>query len=149
MPKKTRTLLVLGALALLITFGALAFLRAENLANDPTRETTAKIAQALEAGGVAVDRIEESGGAFSAQKSATFFTRGELITAFLYDSPEEALTIARQFSGDAQTLAGTPIEWVAPPHLYLRHNAMILYIGSSPPLINVLNQTFGNQFAGS
>lgn len=148
MPKKTRTLIVVGAIVLLGSLGALGAMRSVSTSSDPDRHTPRGIAQNLESQGLSIDHIQESGGAFSAQKSATFSIGGELITAFFYKTPAEATALAQQFSPDAQTLGGTPVEWVAPPHLYASKNAMILYIGTSPPIIESLTHLFGNQFAG-
>ena len=148
MPKKTQHVLMLGAGILILVLGFMLVFRTVGTSNDPSKETSARIAQELSGNGISVERIEESGGAFSSQKSATFSLNGERVTVFFYGSHEEALAIAQQFSSDASTLAGTPMEWVAPPHFYLRNNALVLYIGSSSQISATLTQVFGDQIAG-
>lgn len=147
MPKNTKTLLAMGAI-LLGSFGMLALMRTTEDPSGKTQHTAQSITQDLETHGLSVDQVVESGGAFSAQKGATFHIGSELVTAFLYRTPAEAGTLARQFSPDAQTLGGTPMQWVAPPHLYYAGNAIVLYLGSSPPILEALKQIFGTQFAG-
>jgi hypothetical protein len=40
------------------------------------------------------------------------------------------------------------IEWIAPPHFFQTGRIIVLYVGSDPGVLDVLNQLIGPQFAG-
>lgn len=46
------------------------------------------------------------------------------------------------------TSRSVTVEWVAPPHFYLRHNAIIQYVGSDEKLLPLLEGLCGPPFAG-
>lgn len=78
---------------------------------------------------------------------------GPLTTAadvqlFEYSSASAASADASRISPDGSGTANTRISWVAPPHFFLKGRVMVLYVGSDPAVLSLLQSLLGPQFAG-
>jgi len=70
------------------------------------------------------------------------------VQVFEYPSAGAAQADARQIRPDGSGTATTMVDWIAPPHFFLRGRVLVLYVGNDPPAINVLKSVLGPQFAG-
>ena len=73
----------------------------------------------------------------------------ESVQVFSYASSEAAQADADLVSPTGSTVGTSMITWVAPPHYYLRDSLLVLYVGSSGPVIDLLETIMGPQFAGA
>jgi hypothetical protein len=49
---------------------------------------------------------------------------------------------------DGGGTATTIVDWVAPPHFFLKGRVLVLYVGSDPAVQKLLAGVLGPQFAG-
>jgi hypothetical protein len=68
---------------------------------------------------------------------------------FEYGSSAAAGADAHQIRGDGSGTATTTVDWVAPPHFFLKGRVLVIYVGKDPATINLLTSVLGTQFAGS
>ena len=85
--------------------------------------------------------------------TAVRISGGPLTTAadvqlFEYDSASAASADAQKISSDGSGTATTKISWVGPPHFFLKGRVMVLYVGSDPAVLTLLQSLLGPQFAG-
>jgi len=64
-----------------------------------------------------------------------------------YNDTEAAAADAAQIGPDGNPRTAM-ITWVAPPHFFLKERAFVLYVGSDPAVLRLLNDMLGPQFAG-
>jgi len=67
---------------------------------------------------------------------------------FEYGSASAASADAHQIRADGSGNATTIVDWVAPPHLYLKGRVLVIYVGSDPAVLSLLQSLLGPQFAG-
>jgi hypothetical protein len=88
------------------------------------------------------------------QSGTTVRLSGALLAApadvqlFEYGSAADAETDAHQIRADGSGTATTSVDWVAPPHFYLKGRVMVIYVGSDPAVVTLLGSLLGPQFAG-
>ncbi len=74
------------------------------------------------------------------------------VNVFLYPTAEDAAEEAGCFSEDAKHFTkgttGVDINWAFDPHLYLSGRMIIFYIGTDPSAVALMEEMFGEQFAG-
>ena len=68
---------------------------------------------------------------------------------FEYVSASAASADAHQIHADGSGTATTIVDWVAPPHFFLKSRVMAIYVGSDPAVLSLLQSLLGPQFAGS
>lgn len=68
---------------------------------------------------------------------------------FEYSTASAARADAGRISSDGTETATTKINWVAPPHLFMKGRVMVIYVGSDPAVLSVLRDVLASQFAGS
>jgi hypothetical protein len=68
---------------------------------------------------------------------------------FEYGTAAAAAADANQIRADGSGTATTIVDWVAPPHFFLRGRVLVIYIGKDPTVVNLLTSVLGSQFAGS
>jgi hypothetical protein len=78
---------------------------------------------------------------------------GPLTTAadlqlFEYSSPSAASADAKQIRPDGSGNATTIVDWVAPPHFFLKERVLVIYVGSDTAIVSLLSSVLGSQFAG-
>lgn len=71
------------------------------------------------------------------------------LQVFEYGSAAEAASDAHRIRADGSGTATTIIDWVAPPHLYLKGRVLVIYVGTDPAVVSLLRSLLGPQFAGS
>jgi hypothetical protein len=70
------------------------------------------------------------------------------VQLFEYGSAAAALADAHQIRSDGSGTATTTVDWVAPPHFFLKGRVMVLYVGNDPAVLSLLQSLLGPQFAG-
>ncbi|HXN02933.1 MAG TPA: hypothetical protein VN973_13740 [Candidatus Dormibacteraeota bacterium] len=70
------------------------------------------------------------------------------VQLFEYASAAAAAADAHQIRADGSP-ATTIVDWVAPPHFFLKGRVLGIYVGRDPAIINLLTSVLGSQFAGS
>ena len=79
----------------------------------------------------------------------TILVKQESVQVFTHDSPAAARAEADLVDPTGFTIGTTSISWIAPPHFYLRESLLVLYVGGNGPVIDLLEETMGPQFAGA
>lgn len=69
------------------------------------------------------------------------------LQSYDYEDPDAARADADRIGPDGNPKA-TQVEWIAPPHFYLQGRVLVLYLGSDPKVIQLLNGLLGSQIAG-
>jgi hypothetical protein len=83
--------------------------------------------------------IRLSGGALAAPADVQLFE---------YGSAASAETDAHQIRADGSGNATAIVDWVAPPHFFLKGRVMAIYVGTDPAVVSLLQSLLGAQFAG-
>lgn len=73
---------------------------------------------------------------------------GEAVQVFEYPDSGSADSEARLVSADGGTVGTTMIHWVDSPHFYKAGRLIVLYVGSDPAIMSLLESVLGPQFAG-
>jgi hypothetical protein len=71
------------------------------------------------------------------------------VQLFEYRSAAAAATDAHMIRADGSGTATTTVDWVAPPHFFLKGRVLVIYVGTDPAVVNLLTSVLGSQFAGS
>ena len=70
------------------------------------------------------------------------------VQIFDYGSASAASADAHQIRADGSGNATAIVDWVAPPHFYLKGRVLVIYVGSDPAVLSLLQSLLGRQFAG-
>ncbi len=73
---------------------------------------------------------------------------GQQVQVYEYVNEESANSDAARISPDGGTVGNAMVNWIAPPHFYKRGKIIVLYAGTNPSVIHVLETMLGSQFAG-
>jgi hypothetical protein len=65
-----------------------------------------------------------------------------------YGSASAASADAKQIRPDGSGNATTIVDWVAPPHFFVKGRVMAIYVGSDQAVLKLLGTVLGPQFAG-
>ncbi|HEV2013498.1 MAG TPA: hypothetical protein VGR77_06420 [Candidatus Dormibacteraeota bacterium] len=68
---------------------------------------------------------------------------------FEYGSAAAAGADAHQIRADGSGTPTTIVDWVAPPHFFLKGRVLVIYVGNDPAVISLLGGVLGPQFAGA
>ena len=72
----------------------------------------------------------------------------ERVAAFEYPTTEEVEAALRHTSADGHEFASAQVSWVSDPHIYRSDRLIVLYVGTSRPLLDLLRRVLGPQVAG-
>ena len=75
-------------------------------------------------------------------------TRAADLQLFEYGSASVASAEAKQIRSDGSGNATTVVDWVAPPHFFLKGRVLVIYLGSDATIVSLLSGVLGSQFAG-
>ena len=70
------------------------------------------------------------------------------ISAFEYPTPEAVNDALRHTSADGHEFASAQVSWISDPHIYQSDRLIVLYVGTSPAMLDLLTRVLGPQFAG-
>jgi hypothetical protein len=71
------------------------------------------------------------------------------VQLFEYASAADAEADAHQIRADGSGTANAIVDWVAPPHFFLKGRVLVIYVGNDSTVIGLLRSVLGPQFAGS
>jgi hypothetical protein len=71
------------------------------------------------------------------------------VQLFEYASAADAQADAHQIRADGSGNATTIVDWVAPPHFFLKGRVLAIYVGNDSAVVSLLRNLLGPQFAGS
>ncbi len=109
--------------------------------------------EALQRGGLAVERGEEVSQPFFKPTGEIIRILGEDVQVFEFPSAADAEAAASGVSADGSTIASvdgsvSSVFWVAPPHFYRVDNVISIYVGTNEAVIEILDEHAGERFAG-
>jgi hypothetical protein len=70
------------------------------------------------------------------------------IRFYVFDTADAAQRATTLIAPDGGRIAGMDMHWFAPPHFFMGDHLIVNYVGSSPIVLSILEQRFGQQFAG-
>ena len=103
---------------------------------------------ALRAAGASVEPSEPVTQAFFTPEGNILKVNGEDVQVFEYESEEAMESEAAQVAPDGGSIGTTRVTWVGTPHFYKAGRIIVLYVGSDPAVLDLLDQVLGSQFAG-
>jgi hypothetical protein len=71
------------------------------------------------------------------------------VQLFEYGSASAASGDAKQIRPDGSGNANTIVDWIAPPHFFLKGRVLVIYVGRDQAVLTLLGSVLGPQFAGS
>jgi hypothetical protein len=116
---------------------------------EPDPYTVDDLVADLAAGGRDASRQTQS-----APPSAMFFDAprhsivvdGVEVWVYEYESVEARVAISETIKMEGWSVDHTPVEWVAPPHYWLRDRLIVQYVGDDAVLITSLSEVLGSEF---
>jgi hypothetical protein len=85
---------------------------------------------------------------FFSVKGLVITVNGSNVQVFEYADADAADVEAALVSSDGSSIGTTMASWVAPPHFYKAEKLIVLYVGESEAIIDILESVLGPQFAG-
>ena len=73
---------------------------------------------------------------------------GESVQVFGYATKAAAEADASRVTADGTTIGTSKPTWIATPHFFRSGKLIVLYLGSNQDIVDLLQTTLGNQFAG-
>lgn len=73
---------------------------------------------------------------------------GEEYRYFRYPSVEAALVDKAKIQADGKTIGGEEYAWEGPVHIFHLAKRIVIYVGDTPKVLQVIEQIFGPQIAG-
>lgn len=67
---------------------------------------------------------------------------------FEYGSDAAATAESKRIRPDGSGTGVTIVDWIAPPHFFLKGRILVLYVGNDAALLRILQSLLGTQFAG-
>ena len=111
-------------------------------------EDKASLIAALESAGGIVETGEPISQDFFTPEGSILKVNGADIQVFEYSSMEEIENEASQVSPDGGSIGTSMLMWVDAPHFYKSGRIIVLYVGSDATMLDLLEATLGQQFAG-
>ena len=105
------------------------------------------------------EKLRSQGGTVTVTKekvSQPFFSpagrviniNGDALQVFEYATASAVHADARKVSGDGTTIGTSKPSWMATPHFFKSGKLIVLYVGGNQTIVELLQKTLGNQFAG-
>lgn len=113
-----------------------------------TDKALASLLNDLRAKGLTVERAGEVSQPFFTAKGQALTVNGENVQVFRYARAADAEREAKLVSPTGSSVGTNMMTWMATPHFYRKDNLIVLYVGSSAPVVNALTEILGKQFAG-
>ncbi len=102
----------------------------------------------LRATGATVEPVEGITQPFFSVEGKVITVNGENVQVFEYENAAATDTEAALVSSDGSSVGTSMPFWVAPPHFYKEGKLIVLYVGDSEAVTEVLDSVLGPQFAG-
>ncbi|MCZ6775442.1 MAG: hypothetical protein O7D34_03160 [Ignavibacteria bacterium] len=111
-------------------------------------EDVASLMDSLRVAGATVAQSGELEQPFFSEKAQIITVNGGDVQVFEYAKADAAEDEAAKVASDGSTIDNNIVQWVATPHFYKTGNLIVLYVGESEDVMNVLETVLGSQFAG-
>jgi hypothetical protein len=85
---------------------------------------------------------------FFAVSGQVIKVNGEQVQIYEYADAEAANADVARISSDGGTVGNTMVDWIAPPHFYMKGQLIVLYVGINTSVIHILETLLGPQYAG-
>lgn len=102
----------------------------------------------LRAAGATVQPSAEVSQPFFSVKGFGIKVNGSDVQAFEYPDTAAAEAEAATVAPSGSPIGTNMVSWVDAPHFYKAGRVIVLYVGSEPAVLKVLQSALGNQFAG-
>ena len=102
----------------------------------------------LRAGGASVEPAGEIEQPFFSVTGRVIKVNGGDVDVFEYDDSDDADAEAKKVSPDGRWVGKIHVNWVATPHFYKRGKLLVIYVGDTSNVLEVLETAVGPQFAG-
>jgi hypothetical protein len=115
-------------------------------------EATDDLVAALQAAGADVARagvIPQSTNNFFSVDTTRLTVNGQNVYVWEYGRSSEADAQAATVSPDGYEIGRAIVDWIGPPHFYRGTRIIVLYVGSDPGTLSLLEAALGPAFAGS
>lgn len=144
-----RFVLLVFLLTVSVTLGACAPDRASaSTGEDGLVEDQASFLAALEEAGASVEVADTIDQDFFAPQGNVLHVNGADVQVFEYESAEAMENDASQVAPDGGSIGTSMVMWVDAPHFYKTGRVIVLYVGSDPAMLDLLEEVLGSQFAG-
>jgi hypothetical protein len=114
----------------------------------PALEDQASFVAALEASGATVETGESISQPFFTPEGSVIRVSGADVQVFEYESAEAMENEASQVAPDGGSIGTSMVTWMDTPHFYKAGRIIALYVGSDTPILGLLEEVLGPQFAG-
>ena len=136
---------LLGALGLAAWFGTGGLMAQERETSGDVRDLESLI-DALRAAGFEVARLGPIEDPLFAGEGTALEVNGQYVQVFGFESHAVAEEAAGTVQGGGTIIGLATVDWVEPPHFYLKNALLVLYAGSDEALIADLTQLLGEPF---
>ncbi len=106
------------------------------------------LVDSLRASGATVEPAGEMTQPFFSVDGMVIVVNGADVQVFEYADAAAAEAEAALVSPDGSSVGTSMVGWVAPPHFYRAEKLIVLYVGDSETVTDVLESVLGQQFAG-
>ncbi len=101
----------------------------------------------------AVEPGDEADGMFG-HSAKKLIVNGEVLMVYEFATDDDAVAWASRIGRDGHTIkfpegGEAIVDWIAPPHFYLRDTVVVQYVGEDDLLVSALQGALGPQFAGA
>lgn len=115
---------------------------------DPVVENQASLLLDLQHAGATTEVADTVIQDFFTPEGNIIRVNGEDIQVFEYEDAEAMEREAAQVAPDGGSVGTSMMMWVDAPHFYKAGRIIVLYVGSYAPVLDLLDNVMGPQFAG-
>ena len=99
-------------------------------------------------GGTVIVTKEKVSQPFFSPAGRVIKINGEVLQVFEYATISAANADASKVSADGTTVGTSKPSWMATPHFFKSEKLIVLYVGRNQAIVELVQRTLGNQFAG-
>lgn len=114
----------------------------------PSVEDQASLVAGLQSAGAAVEVGDSVIQDFFTPEGRIITANGQDLQVFEYETVEAMESDASQVAPDGSSVGTSMVLWVEPPHFYKTGRIIVLYLGTDPAILDLLDEVIGPQFAG-
>ncbi|MGQ0794850.1 MAG: hypothetical protein ACT4N5_01535 [Nitrosopumilaceae archaeon] len=108
----------------------------------------ASLIDALEKKGITAEGVEILEDSSFSVPTLVISVNGENLQVYEFSSATEAQNAALLVSEDGTEIGTSIIRWIDTPHFYTQGNLIVLYVGHTQEMLNLLESLLDRQFAG-
>jgi len=112
-------------------------------------EDQSSLITALQSAGATAEVVDTISQPFFTPEGVFITIIGEEdIQVFEYEDAQTMENEATQVAPDGGSVGTSMMMWIEPPHFHKSGRILVLYIGSNPEILDLLDKVMGPQFAG-